>query len=325
MHVVHLQGFTSEAKKEFKPVIYTHVVFCMATILKHLQTAGQSSGSLSPGNEKAAQRVLDCFDRTATSPDSLTMTEELGDDLKMLWSDPAVKQGTEDCRSESFVENARYYFESLNRICAAEYEPTDQDVVGAPSKTTGFTEVTFSIGGAKYRVVDVGGQRSERRKWAQTFCGVSAVIFCAALSEYDQRLYEAKDASRLEESLRLWKDVCTSKWFTRSVLFLFLNKWDVFEKKIVQGKPDLVEFVPDYTGPQRNVEQAAQFLKDKYLAQVKPLVVPAVVSEKGLSASTETITVKRPVKHFYTCATDSENIRKTFVALQEYLQKVLPP
>lgn len=39
--------------------------------------------------------------------------------------------------------------------------------------------------GEVYRLFDVGGQKNERRKWIHLFEGVSAVIFCAAISEYD--------------------------------------------------------------------------------------------------------------------------------------------
>ena len=41
-----------------------------------------------------------------------------------------------------------------------------------------------------YRVVDVGGQRSERRKWIQCFDDVRAVLFVCALSGYDMTLFE---------------------------------------------------------------------------------------------------------------------------------------
>lgn len=37
---------------------------------------------------------------------------------------------------------------------------------------------------------DVGGQRSERKKWIHCFEGVTAIIFCVALSEYDMLLAE---------------------------------------------------------------------------------------------------------------------------------------
>lgn len=37
---------------------------------------------------------------------------------------------------------------------------------------------------------DVGGQRSERKKWIHCFDAVTSIIFCVALSEYDQVLLE---------------------------------------------------------------------------------------------------------------------------------------
>jgi guanine nucleotide-binding protein G(i) subunit alpha len=40
---------------------------------------------------------------------------------------------------------------------------------------------------------DVGGQRSERKKWIHCFESVTSIIFCTALSEYDQVLLEEKD------------------------------------------------------------------------------------------------------------------------------------
>lgn len=39
---------------------------------------------------------------------------------------------------------------------------------------------------------DVGGQRSERKKWIHCFEAVTSIIFCTALSEYDQVLLEEK-------------------------------------------------------------------------------------------------------------------------------------
>lgn len=37
---------------------------------------------------------------------------------------------------------------------------------------------------------DVGGQRSERKKWIHCFEGVTCIIFCGALSAYDMVLVE---------------------------------------------------------------------------------------------------------------------------------------
>lgn len=43
---------------------------------------------------------------------------------------------------------------------------------------------------------DVGGQRSERKKWIHCFENVTSIIFCVALSEYDQVLLEESSQVR---------------------------------------------------------------------------------------------------------------------------------
>ena len=49
-----------------------------------------------------------------------------------------------------------------------------------------FNDKTFLF----FRLFDVGGQRSERKKWIHCFEDVTAIIFCVAMSEYDQVLHE---------------------------------------------------------------------------------------------------------------------------------------
>ena len=59
-----------------------------------------------------------------------------------------------------------------------------------------FHFVLLLIGCIKYfvfRMVDVGGQRSERRKWIHCFENVTSIIFLVALSEYDQILFESEN------------------------------------------------------------------------------------------------------------------------------------
>lgn len=45
---------------------------------------------------------------------------------------------------------------------------------------------------------DVGGQRSERKKWIHCFEGVTCIIFCAALSAYDMVLVEDEEVVSLK-------------------------------------------------------------------------------------------------------------------------------
>ena len=82
-------------------------------------------------------------------------------------------------------------------------------------------------------LIDVGGQRSERKKWLHYFDGVDVVLFVVAMSEYDQVLLENTNVNRMEESLKVFDTVCNNRWFLRSSILLFLNKKDVFDEKIV--------------------------------------------------------------------------------------------
>jgi guanine nucleotide-binding protein subunit alpha len=93
---------------------------------------------------------------------------------------------------------------------------------------------------------DVGGQRSERKKWIHCFEAVTSIIFCVALSEYDQVLLEESRQNRMMESLVLFESVINSRWFLRTSIILFLNKTDVFKSKL--PKVPLERYFPDYGG-----------------------------------------------------------------------------
>ena len=60
-------------------------------------------------------------------------------------------------------------------------------------RTTGITETIFDLGQLTYRMFDVGGQRSERKKWIHCFENVNCLLFLVAISGYDQCLVEDKD------------------------------------------------------------------------------------------------------------------------------------
>ena len=71
--------------------------------------------------------------------------------------------------------------------------PTDQDILRTRLRTTGITETVFDLGNLTYRMFDVGGQRSERKKWIHVFDNVQVVLFLVAISGYDHVLVEDRN------------------------------------------------------------------------------------------------------------------------------------
>ncbi len=61
------------------------------------------------------------------------------------------------------------FFSNLDRIAHKNYTPTEEDILRIRVKTCGVTESEVSIGKDRFRFIDVGGQRSERRKWIYCF------------------------------------------------------------------------------------------------------------------------------------------------------------
>ncbi|VDQ00148.1 unnamed protein product [Trichobilharzia regenti] len=80
--------------------------------------------------------------------------------------------------------------DNFDRIADPEYLPSLQDILRVRVPTTGIVEYPFNLESTVFRIVDVGGQRSERRKWIHSFENVTSIIFLVALNEYDQVLVE---------------------------------------------------------------------------------------------------------------------------------------
>lgn len=66
------------------------------------------------------------------------------------------------------------------------YLPSQQDILLARKPTKGIHEYDFEIKNVPFKMVDVGGQRSERRRWFECFDSVTSILFLVSSSEYDQ-------------------------------------------------------------------------------------------------------------------------------------------
>lgn len=188
------------------------------------------------------------------------------------------------------------YFDSIDRISKDNYLPTDQDVLRSRVKTTGITETSFNIGDLVYRMFDVGGQRSERKKWIHCFENVTAIIFMVAISEYDQVLIEDESINRMQEALTLFDSICNSRWFGKTSTILFLNKTDIFKQKLLHSP--LSDCFPDYQGG-ANEELARDYIMKRF-------------------TSINTSPDKQIYTHF-TCATDTEQMEFVMSAVHDII------
>lgn len=72
------------------------------------------------------------------------------------------------------------------RITASQYVPSQDDILQCRYRTTGIHEITFKYQQLTLRMIDVGGQKSERRKWLHVFDNVQLVLFVTSLSTFSK-------------------------------------------------------------------------------------------------------------------------------------------
>ena len=210
------------------------------------------------------------------------------------------------------ADNGCSYFDSINRIAQPDYLPNDQDVLRSRVKTTGITETTFIIGELTYRMFDVGGQRSERKKWIHCFENVTTILFLVAISEYDQLLFEDETVNRMQEALTLFDSICNSRWFVKTSIILFLNKIDRFKEKLPVSP--MKNYFPDYEGKLNQIGANGRQHQSSNLAEGGPDYAAACDYILNRFVSLNQHETKQIYTHF-TCATDTTQIRFVMAAV----------
>ena len=294
MKIIHDNGFSPEERSQFKGVVYNNIVQSIQMIIKAM-----SRLEIEYGDPARSEDERQLFTLAGTSEEDV-LTEELVGIMKRLWEDKGVQKCFGRAREYQLNDSAGYYLSELGRIGAPDYCPSEQDVLRTRVKTTGIIETQFNFRDLHFRMFDVGGQRSERKKWIHCFEGVTAIIFCAALSAYDLVLAEDEETNRMKESLQIFDSICNNQWFVKTSIILFLNKKDLFAEKI-KSSPLTVCF-PEYDGANTE-EEAGAYIRGQF----------------------EELNGRKKGKELYshfTCATDTSNIQFVFDAVTDVIIKI---
>uniref|UniRef100_A0A8C9SRQ8 Guanine nucleotide-binding protein subunit alpha n=2 Tax=Scleropages formosus TaxID=113540 RepID=A0A8C9SRQ8_SCLFO len=289
MRIIHGSGYSEEDRRGFTRIVYQNIFTSMQAMVQAMECLGIPLAD--PRNTQYAEMLKQVQLHMVT-----TLDQRHVEAIAQLWKDWGLQHCYQRRREYQLSDSTSYYLDALDRISKATYVPTEQDILRVRVPTTGIIEYPFHLQNVTFRMVDVGGQRSERKKWIHCFERVTSIIFLVALSEYDQVLLESPDVKRMEESKALFRTIITSPWFEESSFILFLNKTDLLEEKIAHSH--LVDYYPNYTGPKNDAVSARRFILRMYEEQ-----------------NTE----KKNIYSHFTCATDTENMRFVFAAVKDTL------
>ncbi|XP_068448464.1 guanine nucleotide binding protein (G protein) alpha v1 isoform X2 [Clinocottus analis] len=296
MKIIHSHGFTKQELTSFKPAVLDNLLTSMKFVLHGMGVLRINLANIR--NKVHAHSVLSCgrcFD------EERVLFPFLSHALSCLLADQGVRAAAARGYEYELNDSALYFFENLARITSPEYVPTETDVLRVRLRTTGVIETQFKVDRLIFRMYDVGGQRTERRKWIGCFEDVRAVLFVVALSGYDMTLVEDPSVNRLQESMKLFSTICNNVFFRNTSMILFMNKIDLFQDKILHSGRHLRFYLPQFKGADCDVDSSARF-----------------ISATFVSLNT---TPSKLIYHHFTTATDTSNIQVVFQVVMDMIIK----
>lgn len=293
MRIIHSGGFKEDERRGIRALIYSNVITAFKVLLEII--------------EEENMRLED--ERTRAHADLIASTRHnVADDVAFtdmdvkaamlgMWEDDTVRQAVAKSHQYAENDNLSFYVENIERMFDPAWIPNDQDVLHARLKTTGITETLFRMKHINVRMMDVGGQRSERKKWIHCFEGVHCLLFMAALSGYDQCLVEDRSANQMYEALTLFDSLVNGEYFRNKPIILFLNKIDLFRARLKVSS--LSTHFPDYQGRDDDEEAAKIYFADRF---------------RKVNRTTD-----REIYIHYTNATDTNLLQSTMQDVQDVI------
>ncbi|GAB5362050.1 hypothetical protein AAMO2058_000764900 [Amorphochlora amoebiformis] len=292
MYTLYGNGFDREVRESFVKPIQYQLLRTMRSLIKAADLYYRSTGDekyLFPSKMPRYRRYSE-----------IKLTSDVAKDIEKAWRHPAIQTIFEMKDNFQIPDCAEYFFDRVKEVSKPNYLPSNNDILRARARTVGVVENSFSIQDNKFTMYDVGGQRSERRKWVHCFEGVSCVLFVSAMSAFNQTLMEDQKTNRLCESLMLFDEICNSRWFEGTSLILFLNKRDIFFKKIQRFAITDCPALESFSGDLTDFQETSTFIKEEFLLRNK---------------------TNKCIYCHITCATDRANVGFVFSCVKDTVLK----
>jgi len=239
-----------EDRKKYKMMIGRNILFILKGIIKKYQ---KRCLKMDEDVQISAARILMYHMQSDSLP------KELIEDMRNVWNDFKAKAYQTGLVDFASVDNAPHFLDAIDNICSPSYIPTVADILKCRAKTTTISEVEFDVDTVHFNVVDMGGHRHERCKWKKGLEEAGAIMFCVALSDYDQYLTEDQKINRMHESLDTFHKILES--FPNRIVFICFTKRALFAAKI--KRVDLNVCFPDYEGGE-DYNCSIEFIMQKF-------------------------------------------------------------
>nr|XP_020446945.1 guanine nucleotide-binding protein G(olf) subunit alpha isoform X1 [Monopterus albus] len=312
MRILHVNGFNAEEKKQKIQDIRKNVKDAIVTIVSAMSTLIPPVPLANPEDQFRIEYI-----KSIAPLSDFDYSQEFFDHAKKLWDDEGVKACFERSNEYQLIDCAQYFLDRIDSVRQSDYTPTDQDLLRCRVLTSGIFETRFQVDKVNFHMFDVGGQRDERRKWIQCFNDVTAIIFVVASSSYNMVIREDNNTNRLREALDLFRSIWNNRWLRTISVILFLNKQDMLAEKVLAGKSKIEDYFPEYARYTIPNEATPEIGEDPRVTRAK-----FFIRDEFLRISTASGDGRHYCYPHFTCAVDTENIRRVFNDCRDIIQRM---
>lgn len=285
MKILNQSGYSKNERIEYIPIVQENL---MSSIMKVISLAECLNIQYQNTEIQDVIELLKTYEQEIYLVTERVLSEEVYVLIQAIWESEETKQMMSLSPVISPASSEVYFLNEISRIRAKNYLPKDKDMLLCRVKTCGIYETQFKMDRYHVTMVDVGGQRTERKKWIHCFENIFLVIYFVAINEFDESVQEIPDTNSLTESLTVFQNIISSRWFMKTSFVIFFNKFDIFEDKIT--KVSFRQYHPDFRGV-NDAKSICTYLKTKF---------------------TEINKQRLPIFTYITQATDTTNIQNVF-------------
>eukprot|EP00483_Globobulimina_turgida_P006028 UN06038 len=184
----HCGGYSNKYALLAKTNIHGHIISQMKSAIKHYLTDNDLN-EIEKSDikmDEISSQIDANIDKVRNCENELILTQEIAESISFIWkNDKRLKDIFTTHHTKKILdETTEYFWNSLERISASDYVPNRMDIVNSRNATIGIAQNKFTIEDVKFHIFDVGGQKSERKKWINVFDGVDGIAFVISLSCY---------------------------------------------------------------------------------------------------------------------------------------------
>ncbi|GFT07664.1 guanine nucleotide-binding protein G(o) subunit alpha [Nephila pilipes] len=249
------EGFQESDYRYYKPVINSTIIKAIVAIVQAMTEMDIPFDN--PQRNRDANIVIDIL---KSHMDEEEFSDDVEEAIQRLWKDSGVQKCFQRSNEYHISDNIRYFLDDIDRFAAKDFVLTENDILHTRIKTIGIVEENFNLKDLHFQIFDVCDKKARRLEWLENVEDVSAVIFCADISKFDQ-VPSKDEENKLKEALAIFDDICNNGWFGNAVFVLLLNKVDVFKEKI--KKSSLKTCFPNYEGT-NEFHDAVHFIQAQF-------------------------------------------------------------